>query len=297
MNNIFKPLKPKEVDGTLCGQCNSNIDIDTCLFTTSCGHKFHTHCCETWFSNNDECPTCSQTVISTDVRWKCTTLESKKSNTLMEYLFSKSVKKNVHRMLLLSKYKIKSNNIFYIIFCSLFFLSHKLSKEERKIGNEALNYIDKLARIAMILFMSLNIFSDSTVVDKIVFFLFIASYDVIRGHCQFSLMLFKNNGIDSRFFLMFILTKLFSVVLYVAPIYCKYKNRNSFQILSLESFLFTLFMLRLITSVVFYYEFIIYYYDTRVNKFIDLVNKNSDNDDISNNWCIFLLSVTPVNFS
>jgi hypothetical protein len=47
---------PESLDTTECGICL--LEIDTLLYTTPCGHKYHRNCLHKWCVKNNSCPTC-----------------------------------------------------------------------------------------------------------------------------------------------------------------------------------------------------------------------------------------------
>ena len=49
--------------------CDPNTKCSNLLFTTPCGHKFHTHCLREWCINDNSCPTCRRIdVMNKDVK-------------------------------------------------------------------------------------------------------------------------------------------------------------------------------------------------------------------------------------
>lgn len=299
LQSFSKNNKPKQVNGTLCGQCEKNIDIDTCLFTTKCDHKFHIHCCYSWFKSNDHCPICNQNVISTDIRWRCTEFVNDKSKTFLEYLFSNDVCVNVHKMLLLSKEESKNKNIFTIMFCTLFFLNHKLEKFEIERGQEALNILHKYIRLGYILSKLLSIVTSSrSIVDKIIFFISLISYDIFMRQSRFVFGIFSSNYQDPRFYLMFVNTVILSLFFYAIPLHFQYDNKSTTYYVSFEWGLFLIFMIRMFSLLKFYYECLIFYYGDIIKQFLNLIDKKDSTgstfENLSNILPMYLSSINQI---
>lgn len=58
---LYKDLKDDNPDEIKCHICNEDYtDLDICRKNKICGHFFHQHCIDNWYSNKKKCPICNQ---------------------------------------------------------------------------------------------------------------------------------------------------------------------------------------------------------------------------------------------